>query len=135
MSRGQAVSGAGEAGDQVMPERFAWHPQYQGRSVAEVTDELRSDLEHDQRAYELMLAGADQRESAALAAVLPLEKKWGAFDLNWAEADSTDLVDRIVAFERERERRRELFSFDAYRREATPLVEPPSRPWWAFWQR
>ncbi len=117
-----------------MPERFEWHPQYRGRTVAQVSDELRGDLAHDQRAYELTLAGADQREGAALAAVLPLEKKWGAFDLDWAAADPTDLVDRIVTFERERERRRELFSYEAYRREATPPVEPSSRPWWAFWR-
>lgn len=128
------MSGAGKAGDQAMPDRFVWHPQYRGRTVAQVTDELRGDLAHDQRAYELMLAGADQRESAALAAVLPLEKKWGAFDFDWAVADPTELATRIVTFERERERRQDLFSYEAYRRESTPQTESSSRPWWAFWR-
>ena len=118
-----------------MPERFIWHPQYRGRTVAEVSAELRSDLEHDQRSYELLLAGADQREGAALAAVLPLEKRWGEFDFDWAATEPAELAGRIAAFERERERRRELISYEAYRRESTPQTEPSPRPWWAVWRR
>ena len=128
------MSDGGDAGNRVVVERFVWHPQYRGRTISEVADELRGDLEHDQRAYELMLAGADQREGAALAAVLPLEKKWSVFDLDWAATDPAALADRIVTFEREREQRRELFSYEAYRREANPPTEPARRPWWAFWR-
>ncbi len=128
------MSGAGEAGNQAMPDRFVWHPQYRGRTVEQVTEELRRDLEHDQRAYALMLEGADQREGAALAAVLPLEKKWGAFDFDWAVVDPAELANRIVGFERERERRRELISYEAYRQESTRPAEPAGRPWWAFWR-
>jgi hypothetical protein len=106
-------------------ERFAWHPEYRGRTVAEVRDGIRADLAHDQRAYHLAMEGAEQQEQAALASVIDLEKRWGAFNLDWAEADPDALADGVVAFELERERRQELFSYHDYRRERP--TAPPAR--------
>lgn len=118
--------------------RFEWHPTYQGRTVTEVADALRTELERDQRAYALALDGADQHEQSALASVIELEKRWGAFDMGWAEADPQALANRIAAFEAERERRRDLFPYAeirANRAVAAEMAEASARPWWAFWKR
>lgn len=125
-----------EAAQESGEERFEWHPEYRGRAVGEVEAELRQSLRSDQRAYALALEGAERHENDALASVLPMERRWGAFDLDWAEADPAALAGRIVAFERERDRHRELFP---YRRVAPAVAldtgEPEERPWWAFWRR
>jgi hypothetical protein len=94
-------------------ERFEWHPTYRGRSVAQVRGAIREELASDQRRFALSLEGADRDEGAVLQTVVGLEKKWGGFDMDWAEADPDALADRIAAFEVERERRRELFPFRA----------------------
>jgi len=119
-------------------ERFAWHPEYRGRTVREVASELEQALRSDQRAFALAMEGADGHENDALASVLPLERKWGAFDLDWAEADAGLLAGRIVAFEQERERRRELFPYGEFREAMTPRPGSGAgeeKPWWAFWRR
>ena len=92
-------------------ERFEWHPSYRGRTLRQVRDEVRNELARDQRQIALTLEGADRDENAVLASVVALEKKWGRFDLDWAEADPDPLADQIAAFEWERERRRELVPF------------------------
>ena len=104
-------------------ERFEWHPSYRGRTLRQVRDEVRNELARDQRQIALTLEGADRDENAVLASVVALEKKWGRFDLDWAEADPDPLADRIAAFEWERERRRELFPF----RPTTPTA-PTAAP-------
>ena len=123
--------------------RFGWHPTYAGRTLDEVTASLRDELGRDQRAYALVLEGAEEQEGAALASVIDLERRWGAYDFGWAEAEPGELASRIAAFEWERETRQALFPFADYRR-ATPVSKPgpgvgagdePSRPWWAFWRR
>jgi hypothetical protein len=118
--------------------RFAWHPTYQGRTLRQVRDALRTDLSRDQRAYSLAMEGAEEHEQQVLASVIEMEKKWSPYDFGWAEADPAELAERIAAFEWEREQRRELFPFDEVRTaraaELAPPVEP-SRPWWAFWRR
>ena len=125
-------------------ERFTWHPEYAGRTVGEVAASLREELGRDQRAYALVLEGAEEREDAALAAVIDLERRWGAYDFGWAETDPQVLAERIAAFEWERESRRELFPFEDFRRSAPSPVPAPSspptrdessRPWWAFWRK
>jgi hypothetical protein len=121
----------------VSAERLTWHPVYRGKTVAEVAAEVRADLEHDQRAYELALESADERENDTLAAILTLDKKWCDFDMGWAEADATALANRIAAFERERDRRQELFPFADVRDQLAASAPEPSsaRPWWAFWRQ
>lgn len=107
-------------------DRFAWHPTYRGKTLAEVQGAIQQELARDQRAYALLLDGAEKEENAALASVLELEKKWGAFDFGWAETDPADLAARVAAFERARDQRRELFPYAAYRDEIAPA--PAVRP-------
>ena len=123
--------------DATEDQRFDWHPEYRGRAVGEVETELAQTLRSDQRAYALMMEGAEQHESAVLASVLPMERRWGAFDLDWAEADPAVLAGRVVAFERERDRRRSMLSYAEFRAVAapSPSTGAEERPWWAFWRR
>ncbi len=119
-------------------ERFAWHPEYRGRTVREVETELGQALRSDQRAYALALEGADQHENDALASVLPMERRWGGFDLDWAEADAPALAGQIAAFEWEREQRRELFPYADFQgadETAVGAAGEDEAPWWAFWRR
>jgi hypothetical protein len=111
---------------------FSWHPTYRGRTVGDVRNELLRDLEHDQRVYNLAMDGAEEHEHDVLAAVMPLDKRWGPFSLDWMTAEPAALVASIVAFEKARDDRRELFSYDAFRSTFAEPVDssPPSRPWW-----
>ena len=121
--------------------RFQWHPVYKGQALGAVTERLRGDLAHDQRAYALALEGAEEHEDAALASVIELEKRWGEYDFGWAEIDPKVLADRIVEFEWAREKRQELFPFSEFRASQQPAAPAPAvpeereRPWWAFWRR
>ncbi len=108
------------------PDRFAWHPRYRGRSLPEVRTEIERELTSDQRAYALALEGAERHENAALASVIELERKWGPFDLDWAESDPAALAERVAAFEQAREQRRDLFPYASYRDELAP--PPAARP-------
>lgn len=114
--------------DAATPDRFAWHPTYRGRTLAEVRAEIGQELARDQRAYGLVLEGAEREENAALAGILDLERKWGAYDLDWAEADAPALADRVAAFELARDRRRELFPYAAYRGDADSVRAFGTRP-------
>lgn len=119
-------------------ECFEWHPEFRGRSLREVETELEQALRADQRSYALLMEGAEGNENDALAAVLPMERRWGAFDLDWAEADPASLAVRVVAFERERDRRQELFPYNDLRATAEPAPTATGAdepPWWAFWRR
>ena len=110
-------------------DRFVWHPEYGGRTVAEVRAELATRIASDQRAYALALEGAEGHETDALASVVPLERTWGPFDMDWAEGNADELADRVLAFELERERRRELFPYAVYRErlQAAAPVSPGPR--------
>ena len=132
------MSGSGDNQGQESSERFAWHPTFAGRTVREVRDELRREVQSDQRQYGLAMEGADDHEQRVLATVIDLEKKWGGYDFGWAELDAAELAARIVEFEWTREQRRELFSYEEYRGariagDASPATS--ARPWWAFWRR
>lgn len=102
---------------------FRWHPDYVGKSITEVRASLIREISGDQRAYALTLEGAEEHEGDSLTSVIALERKWGPFDLNWAESDPTLVADRVVAFELERDRRRELFPYGEYRRSVAPVSE------------
>ena len=106
-----------DAAPAAAPDRFVWHPRYRGRLVEEVRVEVAQELARDQRAYALVLEGAEQQENVALASVLDLEKKWGTYDFGWAETDPADLAARVAAFEKARDDRRELFPYQRYRDE------------------
>ena len=118
-------------------QRFTWHPTYHGRMVQDVRTEIQRELASDQRAYALSLEGAEQHENSVLATLLELDKKWGEFDLGWAESDPDVLADRIVDFEQERDRRQQLFPYQELRppmQESASGDVDPGRPWWARWR-
>jgi hypothetical protein len=115
--------------------RFTWHPEYTGRLLLDVREELVREISADQRAYALAMEAAEVREGDALATVLRIEKRWSPYDLNWAEADPAQLADRILQWEWERERRREMFPY-AEMREQAPLPDvPPAQASWLDWLR
>jgi hypothetical protein len=107
--------------------RFTWHPQYAGRTVFDVRQELVSEISADQRTLTLALDAAEAREDDALESVLRLERKWSPYDLNWAETDPGELADRILAWEWERERRHELFPYSEMRDSQAPASSPPAQ--------
>lgn len=113
--------------------RFVWHPEYAGRLVNDVRQQLIDEISADQRAYALALDAAEAREDDALTTVLRLEKRWSPFDLNWAEMDPGVLADRILAWEWEREKRHELFPYEEMRQRSAPLPSPPPSPAQASW--
>lgn len=116
--------------------RFTWHPEYAGRIVADVKQELVEEITSDQRAYEMALEAAEAKEADALQALLRLDKKWSEFDLNWAEAEPGSLADKILAWEWERDKRHELFPFSEMR-EAAPTVDasPAQQSWLSMLKR
>jgi len=109
--------------------RFEWHPVYHGRSAADVRRELADEIARDQRAYELVLEGAERAENASLASVMELEKRWGVYSFDWADMEPDVLAGRIVDFELARERRQELFPYAEYREDArrTATAAPNAR--------
>jgi hypothetical protein len=115
--------------------RFTWHPEYAGRLLHDVREELVRDISADQRAYALAIDAAEAREEDALASVLRLEKRWSPYDLNWAETDSGQLADRILEWEWAREQRRELFPFSETREQAAIPETPPAQASWLNWLR
>lgn len=94
---------------------FTWHPVYRGQTVGAVRDALANEIASDQRAYALTLEGAEEHEGDSLQSIISLERKWGQYDLNWAEVDPGPLADRIVDFELERERIQEMIPYADYR--------------------
>lgn len=94
---------------------FTWHPVYRGQSIASVREQLVNEIASDQRAYALTLEGAEEHEGDSLQSVISLERKWGPYDLNWAEVEPGPLADRIVEFELERERLQEMIPYGEYR--------------------
>jgi hypothetical protein len=110
--------------------RFAWHPDYAGQTVSAVRAAIEADLRSDQRAYALALSGAEEHESDALQSTIALDRKWGPFDLDWAETDPAALADRIVAFEQERDRRQEMMPYTAWRDAAVSPGKPAALPAW-----
>ena len=115
--------------------RFTWHPDYAGRLLLDVREELVRDISADQRAYALAMEAAEAREDDALASVLRLEKNWSPYDLNWAETDPGQLADRILQWEWEREQRRELFPFSETREQSMAPGAPPAQASWLNWLR
>ena len=116
--------------------RFTWHPEYSGRIVNDVRQELIEEITSDQRAYAMALEAAEAKEADALQTLLRLDKRWSEFDLNWAESEPDQLADRILAWEWERENRHELFPYSEMRASA-PVLEPssPQQSWLTMLKR
>ena len=123
-----------EAG-QGIAARFTWHPEYAGRLLLDVREELVRDISGDQRGHALAMEAAEAREDDALATVIRLEKRWSPYDLNWAETDPGQLADRILEWEWQREQRHELFPFSEIRASAEMPDVPPAQASWLGWLR
>lgn len=115
--------------------RFTWHPDYAGRLLLDVRQELVDEITADQRAYAMAIDAAEAKEDDALASVLRLEKRWSPYDLNWAESDPEALADRILQWRWEQERRKELFPYAELRDAAPAPSLPPTQASWLDWLR
>jgi hypothetical protein len=107
--------GRADIGSTSFDRGFIWHPVYKGKSFQQVQREVQEEIRRDQRSHHLALEGAEQSEHDSLSKIVELERRWGTYDFDWAEMDPALLAERVVTFEREREKRRELISFDDYR--------------------
>lgn len=94
---------------------FVWHPEYAGKSFASVRRRLADEIQRDQRAYHLALENAAREEHDAFTAVRELEKRWCVYDFGWFDLPPDVLAARIVAFERAREDRHSLISWEEWR--------------------
>ena len=116
--------------------RFTWHPDFANRTLFDVRQELVDDISADQRAYELAMDAAETKESDVLASIMALDKKWGQFDMGWAEADPGQLADRILEWRWEQEKRHELIPFAEVRSQAPlPEIPPQQAEWLSFLKR
>jgi hypothetical protein len=115
--------------------RFTWHPDYAGRLVLDVRQELVNGIAADQRALAMAMDAAEAKEDDALATVLRLERRWSPYDLNWAETDPDELADRILAWRWAQERRQELFPYAEMRAMAPVRPLPPTQQSWLDWLR
>lgn len=105
---------------QTAADQFVWHPEYVGKSFESVKRELADDIQRDQRAYELALEQAEKEEFSAFNSVRELEKRWSDYDFGWFDQPPDSLADRIVAFERARDERQELISWQDWKAESIP---------------
>lgn len=108
-------AGTGDIGATSFDRGFIWHPVHKGKSFQVVQREVQEEIRRDQRSHHLALEGAEQSEHDSLSTIVELERRWGTYDFDWAEMDAAALAERVVTFEREREKRREMISFDDYR--------------------
>lgn len=116
--------------------RFTWHPEYVNRTLFDVRQELVGDITADQRAYELAMDAADTKESDVLASIVALDKKWSPYDMGWAEADPSQLAERIMEWRWEQEKRHELIPFAEVRSQAPlPELPPQQASWLSFLKR
>lgn len=118
---------------QAIAARFTWHPDYAGRLLLDVREELVSEISADQRAYALAMDAAEAREDDALTSVIRLEKRWSPYDLGWAETDPGQLAERILQWEWKREQRQELFPFSEMREQLPVADLPPTQASWLGW--
>jgi len=117
--------------------RFVWHPDFAGRLLLDVREELIADITSDQKSFELAMDAAEAKEEDVLASIIRLEKRWSPFDLNWAESNPGELADRILQWYWQQEQRHELFPYSEIR-DAKPDQEPsipPAQASWLGWLR
>lgn len=96
-------------------QAFVWHPDYAGKSFAQVHSDLVQEITRDQRSYKLAMDGAEGAEHDSLTTIVELERRWSTYEFDWAETDPARLADRILKFEQACENRRETMSFADYR--------------------
>lgn len=115
--------------------RFVWHPDFAGRLVLDVREELVGNISADQRSLAMAMDAAEAKEEDALATVLRLEKRWSPYDLNWAETDPGQLADSILQWRWQQEQRQDLFPYSEVREAAPAYPIPPEQASWLDWLR
>ena len=106
-----------DSAQETAADTFAWHPDYAGRTFESVHRELTDQIERDQRAYHLALENAEKEEFGAFTTVRDLEKRWSDFDFGWFDTPANQVAARILAFEKARDTKQELLSWQAWRSE------------------
>ena len=107
-------------------QKFAWHPEHIGKTYDSVRRSLEDDILRDQRAYDLALNEAENEEFGAFNTVRELEKRWSDYDFGWVDVPPQVLADRVLAFERARDERRELISWQDWKAETVTTPEAGS---------
>lgn len=102
-------------------QQFTWHPEYVGKTFEGVRRELIDDITRDQRAYHLALEEAEKEEFGAFNSVREIEKRWSDYDFGWFDVPPESLANRILAFERDRDSRQHMVSWQDWRAESAPL--------------
>lgn len=105
-------------------ETFEWHPEFAGKSFEAVQRDLMEEIARDQRAYHLALDGAESEEYGAFNRVRELDKRWSAYDFGWFDLDPDLLARRILTFERAREERQELITWEDWRNQSATTIPP-----------
>lgn len=115
---------------------FTWHPEYAGHSFEDVRRGLIEDITRDQRAYHLALEEAEKEEFDAFNSVRELEKRWSEYDFGWFDVPPDSLANRILAFERDRESRQEMISWQDWKAESDspPVAAPSTTPEKTDWR-
>lgn len=104
-------------------DQFVWHPEYRGMTFQAVEQSLADDIRRDQHSYQLFLENAEKEEHDAFNSVRELEKRWSEYDFGWAEVPADTLAARILAFQRAREERREMISWNDWKKVGTQPEE------------
>ncbi len=107
---------------------FTWHPEYAGKSFEDVRRELTEEISRDQRIYHDALEEAEREEFDAFNSVREVEKRWSEYDFGWFDVPPESLANRILAFERDRESRQTMISFQDWRAEAESQPEAAASP-------
>ena len=104
-------------------QEFTWHPEYAGHSFERVRRTLIDDISRDQHAYHQALEDAEKEEFGAFNSVRELEKRWSEYDFGWFDVPPESLANKIMAFERDRDGRQEMISWQDWKAQSEPL--PP----------
>ncbi len=105
-------------------QEFTWHPEYSGKTFEEVRRTLIDDITRDQRAYHQALEDAEKEEFGAFNSVREVEKRWSEYDFGWFDVPPDSLANKILAFERDREGRQEMFSWQDWKAQSAPDPMP-----------
>lgn len=109
-------------------QQFTWHPEYIGKSFESVRRDLIDDITRDQRAYHQALEEAEKEEFGAFNSVRELEKRWSEYDFGWFDVPPESLANKILAFERDRDGRQELFGWQEWKAESAPQPVEATSP-------
>lgn len=96
---------------------FVWHPEYAGRTPAQVQESLRETIASDQRAYALAIEAADGREAEVLATIVPLERRWSGLSMDWTTASPDDLAQVALEAEVTRELTQQMTPYSVLRQD------------------